>query len=190
MNQTGNKWGHLFGGKTIMVILALLILAFCKETVLLDQLSSKNDRILFRLLQETHAYIQYERYINNFEYYCRNILKNHLTKNSPIPIHTIPATIDSNHISFTAPAADDKATALARRLDQLLDILNGQCLHYSTSTFIYEYCHKEHVRQFDSIYTKHNNAKTEFEDISMGLFNPHKSSIRKIRMGTKEPTPE
>lgn len=59
-----------------------------------------------------------------------------------------------------------------KRIDKILDILNGRCLYYSTSTFVYEYCHKEHVRQFDTAFTKANNAKPEFEDISMGVYNP------------------
>lgn len=59
-----------------------------------------------------------------------------------------------------------------KRLDKILDILKGQCLYYETITFIYEFCHKEHVRQFDTAFTKAYNIKPEFEDISMGLFNP------------------
>lgn len=49
-----------------------------------------------------------------------------------------------------------------KRLDKILDLLEGQCLYYETSTFIYEYCHKEHVRQFDSVFTKAYNIKAEF----------------------------
>lgn len=69
-------------------------------------------------------------------------------------------------------------------------MLNGQCLYYDTDTFVYQYCHKEHVRQFDSEYTKLLNAKAEYEDISMGLFNVHKRNARNIKLGITEPTEE
>jgi hypothetical protein len=75
-----------------------------------------------------------------------------------------------------------------QRVDKVLDLLKGECLYYATKTFIYEYCHKEHVRQFDTAETKYHNAKTEFEDISMGLFDPDKHNARKLRLGIKELT--
>lgn len=77
---------------------------------------------------------------------------------------------------------------LIRQIDKVLDILNGQCLYYTTNTFIYEYCHKEHVRQFDTAYTKSMNVKLEFEDISMGVYNPEQYRNKRIKKGITELT--
>ena len=59
---------------------------------------------------------------------------------------------------------------LYHRLDSILDILNGQCLYFRTITFLTEYCHKAHVRQFDDDVTKIYNQKPLYEDFNLGMF--------------------
>lgn len=69
---------------------------------------------------------------------------------------------------------NDQKLKLVKRVDKVLDYLSGLCIYYHSDTFIYEYCHKQHIRQFDSEITKFINSKPFFEDISMGLYNPQK----------------
>lgn len=60
---------------------------------------------------------------------------------------------------------------LYHKLDSILDILKGQCLYFRTATFLTEYCHKGHVRQFDDDLTKVYNQKPLYEDFNLGLFS-------------------
>jgi hypothetical protein len=50
-------------------------------------------------------------------------------------------------------------------------LLHGTCAIHETNEFLYEYCHKEKVRQFDNMATYQRMAKQQYEDIAMGYFN-------------------
>ena len=47
-----------------------------KETVIVESLATKNDKILAKLLEQTHRYIEYERFISAQTFQCKAILKN------------------------------------------------------------------------------------------------------------------
>ena len=57
-------------------------------------------------------------------------------------------------------------------------MLHGTCVVHETNEFLYEYCHKEKVRQFDDLFTKQRMAKAEYEDIAMGYYN-YQSALQK-----------
>lgn len=48
--------------------------------------------------------------------------------------------------------------------------MTGLCVYYRTTTFLTEYCHLEHVRQYDDDYTKYYNQKPAYEDFNLGKF--------------------
>ena len=50
---------------TLTIILLCLQVADCRETVLVETLRSKNDKIMLRMLEQTHDYIEFERYIDS-----------------------------------------------------------------------------------------------------------------------------
>lgn len=148
-----------------------------KETVLLPFLKTKNEKILLRMLQQTNYHVKYERFVNGKLMECISPLKNDLTKSSSPRIIPLSTSLDfaktlALHSSQPYAGLSPAELGETRRVDLILDLVQGICLYYSTYTFIYEYCHKEHVRQFDNLVTKTQNHKPHFEDISMGVYNP------------------
>lgn len=49
---------------------------------------------------------------------------------------------------------------------------------HETTSFLYEYCHQEKVRQFDDVFTKQRMAKEHYEDIAMGYYD-YQSALKK-----------
>lgn len=49
----------------LTIILLCLQVVDCRETVLVESLSSKNDKIMLKMLEQTHDYIEFERYIDS-----------------------------------------------------------------------------------------------------------------------------
>ena len=51
------------------IILAIILLCLkvvdCRETILVESLPSKNDKIMLKMLEQTHDYIEFERYIDS-----------------------------------------------------------------------------------------------------------------------------
>ena len=60
----------------LVVFLMSLVTAESKETVIVESLATKNDKILAKLLEQTHRYIEYERFISAQTFQCKAILKN------------------------------------------------------------------------------------------------------------------
>jgi len=58
--------------------------------------------------------------------------------------------------------------------------LHGTCAIHETNEFLYEYCHKEKVRQFDNIHTVQRTGKTAYEDIAMGFFD-YQDALKKSK---------
>lgn len=59
--------------------------------------------------------------------------------------------------------------------DKILDLLHGACAVYETNEFLWEYCHKEKIRQFDSLSTMQRMGKPQFEDINLGYYDYQKA---------------
>lgn len=49
----------------LAIILLCLQVVDCRETVLVESLRSKNDKIMLKMLEQTHDYIEFERYIDS-----------------------------------------------------------------------------------------------------------------------------
>ena len=137
------------------------------------------------MLRETNYLLPSTKNIKGQKYECLSIIKNDLTKNYPALYQPLDFSINNINsvllnISYTNGAIySDEDNLLMFRLDRILDKLNGLCAYYTTSTFITEYCHKEHVRQYDNDYTKLYNQKQIYEDFNLGVFHDEDSDLLK-----------
>ncbi|CAD8065624.1 unnamed protein product [Paramecium sonneborni] len=99
-----------------------------------------------------------------------------------IPIPQISQLIKIDALSITTNLTDDQANSI-------LFPLIGQCVHHQTKEFLYEYCYRKYVRQYDDLNTMLSMQKILKEDFSLGyshqfttqnysytLFEPYNSS--------------
>jgi hypothetical protein len=64
-NILGRKAISARASIVLAIILLCLQVADCRETVLVESLRSKNDKIMLKMLEQTHDYIEFERYIDS-----------------------------------------------------------------------------------------------------------------------------
>ncbi|CAD8157599.1 unnamed protein product [Paramecium pentaurelia] len=81
-----------------------------------------------------------------------------------IPIPQIPKSIIVDELSIIRNLTEDDA-------NKILFPLIGQCVHHTTKEFLYEYCFRKHVRQYDDLNTMLNMQKILKEDFSLGYSN-------------------
>lgn len=60
----------------VVVISVLFECGQGKETIIIEGLQTKNDRILIKLTEEVNSYIQYERYLQDEKFICKAFIKN------------------------------------------------------------------------------------------------------------------
>jgi hypothetical protein len=170
----------------VLAVALLLSGCQCKETMLIEKFESKNDRILFRILQETNYLLKSSKKIGENTYNCYSIIKNHLKGNELATYQPINHSISVYEAEILAAEFEDmQATGVEEsplstlyyQLDKILDIVKGKCLYFRTVTFLTEYCHKLHVRQFDDDFTKFYNQKPTYEDFNLGLFSEERRAV-------------
>ena len=83
------------------------------------------------------------------------MLKANLSSNKIGKVYPLHTTLKTPRQSeegelLVEERTNDQKSKLVKRVDKVLDLLSGHCTYYQSDTFIYEYCHKKHIRQFDS----------------------------------------
>ena len=163
---------------TLLALLATCLLLSCcqsKETVLLSGLNTKNDRILYRILQETNFLLKSSKKLKDNTFDCFSIIKNDLLRNKVSTYQPLNYSINTfesiilQQVYSLEPGSPQQT--LYYRLDRILDILSSKCVYFRTITFITEYCHKLHIRQYDDDHTKMYNQKPNYEDFNLGVFS-------------------
>lgn len=102
---------------------------------MIESLKSKNDKIFIKLLEQTHSFIEYDRYIQSKQFKCKAILKNDLTNNRPENMTKIDLELDYGRVLVINSKdgiqgySEDQIKDI-RRLDKILDLLTGKCLYY------------------------------------------------------------
>lgn len=153
----------------------------------MSSLTTKNDRILLGILKETNFLLSSRVVIKGRKFECLSIMKNELTRNVPstylhlnYSLSYLDVLMAESSFLLGVPR-EDPALLLNYRLERILSGLAGICVYFRTNTFLTEYCHKEHVRQYDDEYTKAMNQKKEYEDFNLGEFTVE----RLLDRGTK-----
>lgn len=151
-----------------MSLLVLVSHCEAKETVLMSSLSTKNDRILLGILKETNFLLPSWKIIQGRRFECLSIIKNELVKNvrsTYFPLNYSFTYLDlilTESTFLLGELHEEPERFLNYRIEKVLSGLAGICLYFRTNTFLTEYCHKEHVRQYDDDYTRGIHRKTEY----------------------------
>ncbi|KAL4468317.1 hypothetical protein ABPG72_010718 [Tetrahymena utriculariae] len=75
----------------------------------------------------------------------------------------------SSQSNATIPISQQSSTQISEEEgDKILQSLQNQCAEYKTSQFLWQFCYKKYLRQFDDIYTIQQAQKQAFEDIYAG----------------------
>ncbi|CAD8159959.1 unnamed protein product [Paramecium octaurelia] len=81
-----------------------------------------------------------------------------------IPIPQLTKPLNADQLSITRILTEDEANII---LFPLIDL----CVNHITKEFLYEYCFRKHVRQYDDLNTIQNMQKILKEDFSLGYSN-------------------
>ncbi|CAK71457.1 unnamed protein product (macronuclear) [Paramecium tetraurelia] len=81
-----------------------------------------------------------------------------------IPIPQLSKPLNVDELSIARILIEDEANSI---LFPLIDL----CVHHTTKEFLYEYCFRKHVRQYDDLDTIQNMQKILKEDFSLGYSN-------------------
>ncbi|KAL4427521.1 hypothetical protein ABPG74_015224 [Tetrahymena malaccensis] len=82
---------------------------------------------------------------------------------------TLEEEFQSSQANATIPISQQSSTPIsAEEGDRILQSLQNQCAEYKTSQFLWQFCYKKYLRQFDDLSTIQEAQKQAFEDIYAG----------------------